>query len=197
MRSLSRPMLAAPALLALTAAPALAQEGGHNVNLLTPEGGLMVWTLAIFIVLMFILSRFAFKPLTAAVEARERALADALAAAKRDRDEASTLMEEQRRQLEAGRAEAQRIIADGRATAEKLRGDMLEQTHEQQEELLTRARRDIESEKVRAIAEMRREAIDLAIAGASKVVERNLDDAQNRKLVESFLATVGTSGAAR
>lgn len=197
MRSLSRPMPAALALLALPAAPALAQEGGRSVNLLSPEGGLMVWTLGIFIVLMLILSRFAFKPLTAAVEAREHALAEALASAKRDREEANTLLEEQRRQLEAGRAEAQRIIADGRATAEKLRGDMLEQTHAQQEELLVRARRDIESEKVRAIAEMRREAVDLAIAGASKVIERNLDDAQNRKLVESFLATVGTSGAAR
>jgi F-type H+-transporting ATPase subunit b len=183
--------------LALAATPVLAQEEAPNsTDLLSLRGGLMVWTLAIFLVLMFILSRFAFRPLTAAVQAREKALADALESARRDREQANALLEEQRRQLEAGRTEAQRIIAEGRSTAEKLRGDMLEQTRAQQQELLDRARREIESEKTRAIADLRREAVDLALAGASKVIERNLDDAQNRKLIESFLSSVGASGAA-
>jgi F-type H+-transporting ATPase subunit b len=73
---------------------------------------------------------------------------------------------------------------------------MLDATRAQQVELLERAKRDIEGEKTRAIAELRREAIDLAIAGASKVIERNLDDAGNRALVEGFLASI-PSGAAR
>jgi F-type H+-transporting ATPase subunit b len=69
---------------------------------------------------------------------------------------------------------------------------MIEETRKQQQEMLERARRDIEAEKMKAIDELRREAIDLALAGASKVIEKNLDDAQNRKLVESYLATIGT-----
>jgi F-type H+-transporting ATPase subunit b len=56
--------------------------------------------------------------------------------------------------------------------------------------MLDRARREIEAEKVRAVAELRREAVDLAIAGASKVIEKNLDEASNRRIVESFLASI-------
>ncbi|HEX7123096.1 MAG TPA: F0F1 ATP synthase subunit B [Gemmatimonadaceae bacterium] len=183
------------ALLTLaTATPALAQEAEEKVDLLTPSGGLMVWTIAIFLVLMFILSRFAFKPLTAAVEARERSLQEAIDAAKRDREEAAQLLAEHRRQLDQARGEAQKLIADGRATAEKLRNDLLEQTKAQQQEMLERARRDIETEKQNAIAALRREAVDLAIAGAGKVIERNLDSDANRRLVESFLTSLELDG---
>jgi F-type H+-transporting ATPase subunit b len=71
-----------------------------------------------------------------------------------------------------------------------MKAEMLEVTHAQQAELLERARRDIDAEKTKAIDELRREAIDLALAGASKVIEKNLDDAQNRKLVESYLSSI-------
>jgi F-type H+-transporting ATPase subunit b len=156
----------------------------------------MIWTLIIFVVLLVVLSRFAFRPLIAAVAAREQQLQHAIEGAARDREEAARLLAEQRVQLEAARGEAQRFIADGRATAEKMRADLLEQTRVQQQELLERARRDIEGERDKAIAQLRREAIDLAIAGASKVVEQNLDDAGNRRLVETFLSSLSTAGAA-
>ena len=187
-------------LLALTAVPAFAQEHGAagtgSPNLLDPHYGLMFWTLIIFVILLFVLSKFAFGPLTAAVAARERALEEAIEGAKRDREAAAKLMAEQQAQIEQARAEAQRFISAGRAAGEKMRADMIEQTRRDQQEMLDRARREIENEKVRAIAELRREAVDLAIAGASKVVEKNLDDASNRKLVESFLAGVATNPAA-
>jgi len=187
------------ALLAATASPLLAQEEPAQgpVNLLEPHAGLMFWTLVIFVILLVVLARFAFKPLVAAVEARERALEDAIEGAKRDREEAARLLSEQRTQLDASRGEAQKLIADGRAAADKVRAELLEQTRAQQQELLERARRDIDAERDRAIAELRREAVDLALAGASKVIERNLDDASNRKLVENFLATLDVSDDAR
>jgi F-type H+-transporting ATPase subunit b len=175
-------------------ASAAAQEGGKT-NLLSPNGGLMFWTLLIFIALMFVLSRFAFKPLVAAVEAREAALEAAIRGAQQDREAASALLAEQTRQLEAARTEAQRYIADGRATAEKLKNSMLEETKAQQHEILERARRELENEKVRAIAELRREAVDLALAGAGKVIERNLDNAGNRKLIDDFLVSLPQAGS--
>jgi F-type H+-transporting ATPase subunit b len=202
LRSFSRPLSAA-VLSALVARPALAQEAEHGAaasgggGLLDPHAGLMVWTLLIFVVLLVILSRFAFKPLTAAVAARERALEEAIAGAKRDREEAARLLADQRAQLEGSRGEAQKLIADARAAGEKMRADLLEQTHQQQAELLERARRDINAERERAIADLRREAVDLALAGASKVIERNLDDAGNRALVEQFLASIPANGARR
>ncbi len=178
--------------LALLLAPraALAAQESESPNLLSPAGGLMFWTLLVFLVLMFVLSRFAFKPLLAAVEAREQALQRALDQAKRDREEAAKVLEEHQRQLDAARGEAQRFIAEGRATAEKMKAEMLEATRRQQQELMERAKRDIEAEKTRAIAELRREAVDLAIAGASKVIEKNLDSGANRQLVESFLSSI-------
>jgi F-type H+-transporting ATPase subunit b len=177
----------------LAAAPTLAQEGEKKGGLLTPNGGLMFWTLVIFVVLLFVLSKFAFKPMLASVEAREQALQDALDAARRDRDESAKVLAEHKQQLDASRAEAQKYIAEGRATAERLRTDLLEQTRAQQQDMLERARRDIETEKENAIAALRREAVDLAIAGAGKVIERNLDNDANRKLVENYLASLSLS----
>lgn len=193
-----RSLLTAVSASFAAAAPLLAQEGEAHapVNLLSPSGGVMFWTLLIFIVLLVVLSRFAFKPLTAAVEARERLLEETIAGAKRDREAAAKLLEEQTKALEAARADAQRVIAEGRVTAEKLRAEMLEHTKEQQQELLARARTEIDNERKRAINDLRREAVELALAGASKVIERNLDDQTNRRLVESFLASV-PAGAVR
>lgn len=171
-----------------------AQEGDRPPNLLSPNGGLMFWTLIIFVGLLFVLSRYAFKPLLAAVEAREQALEAAIKQAQRDREDATKLLEEQRRLLEAARVEAQRFVVEGRVTGEKLRASMLEETRAQQQELLERARRDIENEKVKAIAELRQEAIDLALAAAGKIIERNLDETGNRRLVEDFLATIPAAG---
>jgi len=177
-------------LLSLTA---LLQET-ERVNLLSPSGGVMFWTIIIFLLLMVVLSRYAFKPLLAAVEAREKALRDAISDAKRDRDDAERILSDQRAALEKARGEAQKLIADGRSTAEKLRNDLLEQTRAQQQEMLDRARRDIETEKQNAIAALRREAVDLAIAGAGRVIERNLDNEANRKLVESYLSSLVLGG---
>jgi F-type H+-transporting ATPase subunit b len=185
------------AALALTATPAFAAEGEGPPNLLAPNPGLMVWTLVIFVLLLIVLSKFAFKPLFAAVEAREKALEDAIEGAKRDRAEAESLLAQQRAHLETSRTEAQAIIAESRATAEKMRTDLLAQTKHQQEEMIEQARRSIDGEKAAAIADLRREAIDLAIAGASRVIEKNLDAASNRQIVESFLSSLESSKGSR
>jgi F-type H+-transporting ATPase subunit b len=186
--------------LLLTIAAALQDQDhapatGGGSALLNPNAGLMFWTLLIFLVLMVILSKYAFGPITAAVEARERALEEAILAAKRDREEASAMLEKQRQQIEAARNDAQRLIAEGRTAGERLRAEMLEETRTQQQDMLERARRDIETEKVRAIRELRAEAVDLAIAGASRVIDQNLDDKKNRQLVEQFLSTLDRKGA--
>jgi len=165
-------------------------ESERSADLLTPNGGLMFWTLVVFLFLFFILGRFVFPKITAAVEAREKALEDAIEGAKADREAAAKALAEQQRQIDAARLEAQKIIVEGRQVGEKLRADMIEETHKQQQAMLERARHEIEAEKENAIAALRREAIELAIAGASKVIEKNLDDQANRKIVEAFLSSI-------
>lgn len=161
-------------------------------GLMSIQLNLMFWTVVIFGILYLILKRYAYPVILAAVEAREKALADALAAAKADRDEAARILSEQRAQIEGARDEAQKLIADARSLSEKSRADLLERTRQEQQELLERARRDIAGERDKAIAQLRKEAVDLAIAGASKVVEANLDTEKNRAIVESFLSSLAT-----
>ena len=184
---------------------ALLQEAAHVApeesekagDLLSPNGGLMFWTLVTFVILLIILGKLVFPKITAAVEAREKALEEAIEGAKRDREAAAQALAEQQRQIEAARNEAQRIIAEGRQTGEQVRAQMIEDTRQQQQQMLEGARREIEQEKERAIAELRREAIDLAIAGAGKVIEKNLDDQANRKIVESFLSSIPSADKGR
>ncbi len=183
-----------PALVLLTPATAFASEAaeGGKVNLLSPHTGLMFWTILIFVAVMLVLNKFAWGPILEGVRGREKALTDAIAAAAADRDAAARLLAEHKAAIEAARTEAQRYIAEGRATAESMRGEMLEQTRQQQAELLERARKEIESEKSKAIDELRREAVDLALAGAGKLIGQKLDGSADRALVEQYLATLGT-----
>lgn len=185
--SLSAALLFANVPLAFAQEP---EAGGGG--LMSIQVNLMFWTLLIFVVLYFILSKFAFGPITKAVEDREKALEEAIEGAKRDREAAAKLLQEHQAAIDAARGEGQKMITEGRAVAEKMRSDLLEQTRKEQQEMLERARREIESERDKAVAQLRREAVDLALAGASKVIEQNLESDKNRKLVESYLASIGT-----
>ncbi len=181
----------------LVATPVMAQEGSSGGNILSPNGGLMIWTLVIFLILMVVLSKYAFKPITAAVAAREKALEDALEQAKRDRAEAAAQLVEHRQLLEKAHTDAARIIAEGRSAGDGIRQQLLEQTHAQQKDLLERARREIQDERDRSLVELRAATVDLAILGAGKVIEKNLDDSTNRKLVDEFLAGLEAKPAVR
>jgi F-type H+-transporting ATPase subunit b len=193
-----RKLLTALSASIVFALPLAAQEAeAAKPGLLTPSGGLMVWTLVIFGAVLFILAKFAYPKILQAVEAREKALEDAIAAAKRDREEAAALLAEHRKAIEAMRDEAQKIIADARATGEKVRTDVIEQAHREQQSMLERARAEIIAERDRAMAELRKQTVDLAVRAASKVIERNLDAESNRAIVESFLSTIGPEGSKR
>ncbi len=183
-------ILSFSALLLTNAAVASAQEAKGGGGLMSLQLNLMFWTLLIFVVLYFILSKFAFGPITAAVEKREKALEDAIEGAKRDREEAAKVLAEHRAALDAARGEAQKLIADGRAVAEKMRTELIAETRKEQQEMLESARQEIGNEKDRAMAQLRRDAVDLALAAASRVVEQNLESQRNRQLVEEYLSSI-------
>ena len=162
---------------------------------LSVDGGLVIWTLVVFGLLLFVLRRSVWPLLLAAVREREQKLERMLADAARDREEAASLLAEHKRLIAAARGEAQELIAQARTVAEKERAALLAQAREQYEQLLDRARKEIESEKEKAILELRREAVDLSIAAASKLIEANLDSAANRRLVTEYLASLEAGGA--
>ncbi|HCU13209.1 MAG TPA: hypothetical protein DGB72_13885, partial [Gemmatimonadetes bacterium] len=110
------------------------EDSPPSGDLLSLNGGLMFWTLVVFLILFAILGRIVFPKITAAVEAREKALEEAIEGAKRDREEAARALADQLKGIEAARLEAQKIIVEGRQTGEKLRAQMIEETHQQQQQ---------------------------------------------------------------
>jgi F-type H+-transporting ATPase subunit b len=167
-----------------------AQEGHAASGPLTVEGGLMIWTIVVFLLLLAILRKFAWPAILGAVEAREQALERQLAEAARDREEAARLLAEHKKLVADAKNQAHGIVVEARSAAEKERALMAEKTKAEQEELLARAKREISAERERAVADLRREAVDLSLAAAAKLIGRRLDDATDRKVVEDYLATL-------
>jgi F-type H+-transporting ATPase subunit b len=155
---------------------------------LVVNGGLVIWTLVVFGLLLFILKKWAWPPMVAAVEAREKALEAMLAEAERNRAESARLLAEHERLIAEGRTTAHNLLVDAKAVAEKERAVALEKTRQEQEELLARALRDIASERDRAIEELRREAVDVSLAAASKLMGQRLDAENDRRLVQEYIA---------
>ncbi|MGE0354220.1 MAG: F0F1 ATP synthase subunit B [Gemmatimonadales bacterium] len=187
---MKRPVLLGLSLLATVAAPALAAEESGASGPLVVNGGLMIWTLVVFGLLLFTLRRFAWPAILGAVEAREQSLERQLAEAAQNRAEAEKLLEEQRRLLSDARSQAQSLLTDAKAAAEKERGVALERTRQEQEDLLARARREITAEREKAVLELRREAVDLSLAAASRLIGQRLGTDADRQLVEQYLTSL-------
>lgn len=178
-----------PGLLALLQAHG-GGGGGGGAGPLTVEGGLILWTVFIFVLLFLVLKRYAWPQVLGAVEAREQALAAQLAEAERSRAEAARLLEEHRKLLAETKAQAHAMLLEAKAAAEKERALALEKARQEQDELLARARREIAAERERAAAELRREAVDLSLAAAARLIGQRLDSEADRRLVEEYLRSL-------
>jgi F-type H+-transporting ATPase subunit b len=183
-----------PLLMLLTASPAMAQE--EEGGLLALSGTLIFWTIVTFLIVLVALAKFAWPHILGAVEAREEHIRELLAGAARDREEAQALLEKQKAELEQMRTRAQEAFAESRAAGEQAREQLLAQARREQEEMLARAQREIHQQMDRALDTVRREAVDLAIAAAGKLVERNLDAEDNRRVVREYLGRMEQQSAA-
>jgi F-type H+-transporting ATPase subunit b len=150
--------------------------------------GLFFWTWLVFFGLLYVLKRFAWPPLLKATVDREKRIQHLLDEAELRNKEAHALLEQHQRLLAESRTKAHAMIAEAKQIAEKERAAAMEKTLQEQQELLERARRDIAAERDRAIAELRREAVDLSLAVASKLIGERLTSETDRKLVEGYLA---------
>ena len=187
-----------PALLALL------QEGAHAVQDTAAAGGhesagggpfsinpgLIIWTVLVFLILLGLLWRFAYPAILKSVEDRERRIQKQLEDAERANAEAQRLLEEHKKQIAAARGEAQDILAKAKTVSQKERETLLAKAREEYDALLERARKDIDAEREKAVQALRREAVELSIAAASRVIEANLDTEANRRLVSEFLESV-------
>lgn len=178
-------------LFALLQEHGAAPAQGGEAHVPTPfdiNSGLIVWTLVVFGILLVLLYWKAWPAILGSVEERERKIQKQLEDAERARAEAQKLLEEHKAAIAAARTEAQEILAKAKSLAQKERDALVAKGHEEQERMLDRARKEITAERDKAIQELRREAVELSIAAASKLVETNLDSDANRRLVSEYLA---------
>jgi F-type H+-transporting ATPase subunit b len=147
----------------------------------------MIWTLVVFGISILLLARFAFPPIRAALDRRQRTIEDSIDTAERTRQEADQVLAEYRERLREAREQAEEIITRSRRTAEDQEREMVAQTRERREQLLEQTKRDIDAETRRAIAEIRDEVATLTVLAAEKVTRKALTEDDQRRLVEEAL----------
>ncbi len=149
--------------------------------------GVSIWTLVVFLLLLFALAKWAWPQILKAVEEREKKIAAQIAQAEAANQEAQRVLAEYQQKLAAAKGEAQDLLAAGRQAGEKLREEIVARARAEHEELIARARREISTEREKAVADLRREAVELSLAAAGKVIEKNLDTEADRRLVQEYL----------
>ena len=158
--------------------------------LISPNVGLMIWTLVLFALSMVILWKLAFPRISEALERRQKAIEDSIEAAERTRREADELLDEYRQRLAESRKQAEEIVQRARNAAEVHERDATEEAKARREQLMEQTRREIETETRRAIDEIRREVADLTVMATEKVTRKVLDEEDQRRLVEEALSVV-------
>jgi F-type H+-transporting ATPase subunit b len=169
-----------------------AEEESSNF-LVSPDVGLMIWTLIAFLAALFILRKWAWPAITEALDKRQHAIVESIETAERARTEAAELLEEYRARLREARAQADEIVARARKAGEVHEREMVEEARHKREELLEQTRRDIEAETRRAIQEIRAEVADLTILATEKVTRKSLTEDDQKRLVEEALGELDFS----
>ena len=184
-------MLAATGTTAFAGLLAASQEADHAApgwdSLFSVDLGLAFWTVVTFLALLAILTRFAWKPLLGALDAREKGIQDDIDEARSQRDDAEELLDRYREQLAEGRRQAQALMAESREAAEQLRRELELRAREESREILASARREIERERDAAVEAVRRESVEVALAAASRLLGERLDAERDRQLVTGYI----------
>jgi F-type H+-transporting ATPase subunit b len=155
--------------------------------LLEPSPGLMIWTLVMFFITLYILKRYVFGPLSAAIEKRRTQIEQSIQEAESSRDEAVRLLDEYKTQLATARKEADELRDRGRRDGERERASIVTAAEWQRERILSDTQQQVDAQGRQALASVRDDVAGLALAAAEKVTRKSLTDQDHRRLVEDAL----------
>lgn len=158
--------------------------------LLDPHLGMIVWTIVTFVVVLLVLRWKVWTPVLAALDDRERRIANSLAAAQLAREEAEEAARRHHQTLADAEARASQLVSEARHEAEGLHEEILTRARDEADHLVAQARRSIDAERRQAVAALRREVAGLAIQAAGAIVDANLDDDRNRRLADEAIAQI-------
>tara|TARA_Y100000590_G_scaffold64583_1_gene69540 strand:- start:7048 stop:7548 length:501 start_codon:yes stop_codon:yes gene_type:complete len=156
------------------------------------DPGLFIWTIITFMVLFFVLAKFAWKPLLNMLKDREDMIRSSLADAEKAKVELERLNEESEAIMAKARSEAQTILADGKTAAEKVKEDTVAKAKAQANKIREDAEKQIQVEKDKAIADIKQEVVNISLSVAEKLIRKNLSDTDNKALIEESLKKVNT-----
>ena len=167
-----------------------------NNPLVQPDPGLYFWTIIVFLILAFLLFKFAWKPLLAMLEKRESGIRKSLLDAEKARDELANVKADTEKILAEARMESQEILAASKKNAEKMKEEIVEKAQTKSEALIEDAQKQIQIEKDRAIADVKSEVVNLSFEVAEKLIKKNLTKDDNLKLVEDSLKNLNQKNEA-
>jgi F-type H+-transporting ATPase subunit b len=168
------------------------EESGGSF-LVSPGLGLMIWTLVLFLITMYVLSKVAFPKIQEALDKRASAISESIDAAERQRKESDELLAEYRARLAEAREQADDIMLRARKSAETAEAEAAAAGKEKREELVSAAKRDIEAETRRSLDQIRQEVADLTVLATERVTRKTLTGEDQKRLVEEALSEVDFS----
>lgn len=160
------------------------------------DPGLYIWTIVIFLVLAFLLMKFAWKPLLAMLEKREDNIRQSLLDAEKARDELINVKEDTEKLLSEARTESHAIVTAGKKNAERMKDEIIDKAQSKTDALLVEAKKQIEIEKDRAIADVKAEVVNLSMKVAEKLIRKNLTKEDNLKLINESLSSINPKNEA-
>ena len=168
-----------------------AHGGGWMEKWLSFDPGLFMWTIVTFLIVLFILKWKAWGPLMSALDKREEDIKNALLEADRAKENAEKASQDYEELIKKAHSESQQIISNSKTAGEKVKNEIESSAKEKAEEMIEKAKIQIESESQKAIQEIKSSVVDLSIEAAGKILEKNLDSEDNRKLVDQTLDSMG------
>ena len=161
-----------------------------NNPLVQLDPGLFVWTILTFLLLLFVLAKFAWKPLLKMLNDREELIRSSLEDAEKAKKKLERLNAEGEAIINQARSEAQSILSEGKAAAAKLKDETLDIAKEQAKQIASEAEKQINIEKDKAIAEIKSEVVNLSMSIAEKLINKNISPEDNKALIDESLSSV-------
>jgi len=161
-----------------------------NNPLVQPDPGLAIWTIVTFLVLLWLLAKFAWRPILRVLEARQETIRKSLDDAQQARRDLEEVNRQSARILKDAHAQAESILNKSRAEADQFREEMKQKARADAETIIRETRGQIETETARALRQIRGEVVDLSVAIASKLIQRNFTKEDNSQLIEETLKQI-------
>ena len=155
--------------------------------------GLMIWTIVFFLIVFFVLKKYAFGAIQKLIDERREQIRRAIEEADNARDEARRLLEEHRQLIGQARSEAEQILTEARRTRESMEQRMREETEAERQRRLEETKKEIDAAVKRGLEEIRNEVAELTLEATSRIVGRALDADRDRELISEAIGSLDFS----